>query len=224
MSSKDKKSNPSLRWRLAQRLESYWWRRYLKGKAPAEYLRDKTDYWARELERLAWAPEPGRRVLDAGCGPAGIFIHLHETEQVAALDPLLDRYEEELEIFNRSKYPSVNFLHQALEKTVPDGNYAAIYCFNAINHVADWDRALDVLTAAAAPGCRMILTSDVHRHAWLRPIFRALPGDLLHPQQHGPEAYREALIRRGWSIEQEITLKKEPIFDYVAWVANLPPA
>lgn len=212
---------PSLRWRIAQRLESLWWRRYLADKPPADYLADKTAYWARELTRLGWQPVSGRRALDAGCGPAGIFIHLHDKENVTALDPLLDRYEAELEIFDRANYPAVNFLHQPLETDIPGTAFPAIYCFNAINHVADWDRALDVLTAAAAPGCRMILTSDVHRHAWLKPIFQALPGDLLHPQQHGPEAYRTALENRGWRIEQETVLKQEAIFNYVAWVVEL---
>ena len=134
---------------------------------------------------------------------------------------MLDRYEQELEIFNRSAYPNVNFLHQALETQIPGADFEAIYCFNAINHVADWERALDVLTAAAAPGARMILTSDVHRHRWLQPVFRLLPGDLLHPQQHGPEAYRSALTNRGWIVEQETVLKREAIFNYVAWVARL---
>jgi hypothetical protein len=134
---------------------------------------------------------------------------------------LLDRYEAELEIFSQADYPAVNFLHQPLEETISGEPFTAIYCFNAINHVADWDRAMDVLTAAAAPGCRMVLTSDVHRSRWLLPIFRALPGDLLHPQQHGPETYREGLTTRGWTIEKETVLKEDGIFNYVGWVAVL---
>lgn len=214
-------TDPSLRWRLAQRLESYWWRRYLRNKRPEDYLTDKVAYWQRSLVELGWTPEKGRSVLDAGCGPAGIFIALHETERVTALDPLLDRYEAELEIFDRADYPQVTFLHQPLEKAIPGQPYEAIYCFNAINHVANWGLALDTLTAAAAPGCKMILTSDVHRHAWLKPIFRALPGDLLHPQQHNAEAYRVALLARGWIIEKETLLRREAIFDYVGWVVTL---
>lgn len=159
-------------------------------------------------------------MLDAGCGPAGIFIALHEIEKVTALDPLLDRYETELAIFQRTDYPQVEFLHQPLEVNIPGQAFNAIYCFNAINHVANWERALDVLTAAAAPGCKMILTSDVHRHAWLEPVFRALPGDLLHPQQHSAEDYRAALLARGWTIEREACLRREAIFDYTAWVVS----
>ena len=95
-----------------------------------------------------------------------------------------------------------------------------IYCFNAINHVADWEASLDALTRLAQPGTRLVLTSDVHRHAWLLPIFRALPGDALHPQQHLAHHYRDALTRRGWRMEREVELRKERIFSYRAWVCT----
>ncbi|MEO0732664.1 MAG: methyltransferase domain-containing protein [Bacteroidota bacterium] len=212
----------TLRWKTAQYLERLWWRRYLRGKSPEQYLRDKRNYWARVLDELDWEPVSERRILDAGCGPAGIFIYLHKTEKVTALDPLLDEYQADLAIFDRSDYPTVRFLTQALESDLPTAApFAAIYCFNAINHVADWDRALDVLTTVAGPGTRLLLTSDVHHHPWLLPVFRALPGDALHPQQHGPEAYRAALEQRGWRIEREQVLRREAIFHYVAWIAEL---
>lgn len=208
------------RWRLAQYLEGKWWQRYLKAKSPAAYLDDKKRYWHKTLDQLDWELVPGRRSLDAGCGPAGIFIVLQDTEAVAAIDPLLDKYEEKLAIFSRQAYPRVSFHAQQLEAPVLAGSsFEAIYCFNAINHVADWDLAMDRLTEYAAPGTRMILTSDVHRHKILLPIFKALPGDALHPQQHGPEAYREALLSRGWEIAYEEVLREESIFNYTAWVA-----
>ncbi len=213
--------NPSLRWRLAQYLESRWWRRYLKDKTPTDYLADKRAYWARTLEQLDWRPVPGRRVLDAGCGPAGIFLLVGATERVTAVDPLLETYERELAIFDRTDHPEVSFRTAALEQAdLGVGEYAAIYCFNAINHVSDWRAALAALGRAVEPGGRMILTSDVHRHAWLLPVFRALPGDALHPQQHGAANYRRALAAGGWEIEREVVLRREAIFDYTAWVVR----
>lgn len=166
---------------------------------------------------------PGRRVLDAGCGPAGVFCYLHEKEQVTAIDPLLDHYEADLAVFQRSAYPNVTFRRTRLEDYRSAAPFTAIYCFNAINHVADWDAALDALTAAATTGTRLLLTSDVHRHRWLLPVFRALPGDALHPQQHAAAAYRTALTDRGWRIEREEVLRTEAIFAYVAWVATFEP-
>ncbi|OAV45400.1 bifunctional 2-polyprenyl-6-hydroxyphenol methylase/3-demethylubiquinol 3-O-methyltransferase UbiG [Lewinella sp. 4G2] len=206
------------RWKLAQYLEGKWWQRYLKNKSPEAYLADKRRYWQSLLDDLNWETVKGRQVLDAGCGPAGIFIHLRSVEQVVALDPLLDTYAGTLDIFDQGNYPEVSFYQQPLEQRLPeDLKFDAIYCFNAINHVADWSTALDQLTAYAHPGTRMILSSDVHRHAWLLPIFKALPGDALHPQQHGPEAYRTALRQRGWIIDSEMVLREEAIFNYTAW-------
>ncbi|MBC6993457.1 class I SAM-dependent methyltransferase [Neolewinella lacunae] len=210
----------SLRWRVAQYLERRWWRRYLRAKPPEQYLAEKSAYWQRTLDELGWTVIPHRKVLDAGCGPAGIFITLHGTERVTALDPLLLRYETDLSIFARSRYPETDFAVQTLEQPIPGGPFEAIYCFNAINHVANWALALDQLTAVAHTGTRLLLTSDVHRHPWLEPIFRLLPGDLLHPQQHGPAAYRAALQSRGWRVEKEQVLRREAIFDYTAWVAE----
>ncbi|WP_020568689.1 class I SAM-dependent methyltransferase [Neolewinella persica] len=212
----------TIRWRVAQYLERRWWRRYLKGKSPEDYLADKRSYWAKTLDQLDWEPVAGRRVLDAGCGPAGVFILVHELEKVTALDPLLHSYEKDLSVFKQVDYPGVQFWQQPLERGLPEEEtFDAIYCFNAINHVDDWGKALDALTAHAHPGTRMVLTSDVHRHQFLLPIFRALPGDALHPQQHGPEAYRAALKARGWRVEWEEVLRREAIFDYTAWVAVL---
>lgn len=214
----------SFRWRTAQFLELHWWKRYLRGKNPADYLSDKRAYWQRVLTEIGHETVAGANVLDAGCGPAGIFILLHDVEKVTALDPLLDHYNDNLDIFTPDAYPSVNFITAPLETVqLEKAPYQTIYCFNAINHVADWEFSFDRLTDWAATGTRLIISSDVHRRSWLLPIFRALPGDALHPQQHGLDAYQEALKKRGWKITGEYRLRREWIFDYYCWVAELTP-
>ena len=95
-----------------------------------------------------------------------------------------------------------------------------IYCLNAINHVRDWEYALDKLTTWANADTRLLLTSDVHRRHYMWRLFRWLPGDLLHPQQHLPLHYRAALQQRGWEVEQEVELRRERIFSYRAWVCR----
>jgi 2-polyprenyl-6-hydroxyphenyl methylase/3-demethylubiquinone-9 3-methyltransferase len=212
----------SFRWRVAQFLELHWWRRYLRGKDPVNYLNDKRAYWQRVLNEVGLEPKPGVNSLDAGCGPAGIFILLHEVENVTALDPLLDHYHKNLGIFSHQDYPAVNFITGSLETTSLDNvPFDTIYCFNAINHVADWERSFDRLTKWAAPGTLLVISSDVHRRPWLLPIFRALPGDALHPQQHAVDAYRNALAERGWRVTGEYRLRREWIFDYYCGVAVL---
>lgn len=203
---------------MAQWLERRWWQRYLRRKDPAVYLSDKRAYWQRVLQQLGHVPAAGAVVLDAGCGPAGIFVELHERCQVTALDPLLEAYQADLDIFDYAAYPSVQFLAQPLETARPAAApFKIVYCFNAINHVADWDVALDRLTQLTAPGGRLFIGSDVHRWRGLRTLFRRLPGDALHPQQHRPEDYRHALTQRGWRIVREKRLRRTLIFDYVVW-------
>lgn len=210
----------SFRWRVAQFLELHWWRRYLRSKTAATYLSEKQAYWQRVLTEIGHERSPGKNALDAGCGPAGIFILLHETEKITALDPLLDHYQENLEVFTPEQYPGVNFISAPLETAVLDqAPFDTIYCFNAINHVSDWEASFDQLSSWAAPGTQLIISSDVHRRSWLLPIFRALPGDALHPQQHSQAAYRDALTKRGWKITGEHLLRQEWIFDYRCWKA-----
>lgn len=211
----------SFRWRVAQLLELHWWKRYLRGKKAADYLNDKRAYWQRVLTQLDHHPTPGANSLDAGCGPAGIFILLGKTEKMTALDPLLDHYTNNLEVFQPTNYPTVNFITAPLETAkLTAAPFDTIYCFNAINHVADWALSFDRLTAWAKPGTRLIVSSDVHRRPWLLPIFRALPGDALHPQQHALTAYRKALTQRGWHITGQYRLRREWIFDYYCWTAT----
>ena len=63
----------SSKWKLAQFLEIRWWRRYLSGKDEAAYREQKIDYWKRICAVLDIDVPPGSQVLEAGCGPAGIF-------------------------------------------------------------------------------------------------------------------------------------------------------
>ena len=211
-----------IRWKVAQALEWRWWDRYLSRQSSEAYLRSKRAYWERTLAQLEWEVVPGAEALDAGCGPAGVYLLLHDRQRITAIDPLLDRYRQ-LSVFRPDAYPGVTFLQRTLEKPGDVGPFRQLYCFNAINHVRDWELSLDTLTALALPGSELLLTSDVHRHSWLLPVFRLLPGDLLHPQQHGPDAYRRALERRGWRIDREKVLRREAIFDYRAWVCTFSP-
>ena len=100
-----------MRWHVAQWFEKMWWKRYLSKKQPEEYLDWKRSYWKRFLNDLNVIPRD--RILDAGCGPAGINIVLHDSE-VWAIDPLLDEYKA-LPVFNETNNANVNFLKSTLE-------------------------------------------------------------------------------------------------------------
>lgn len=205
----------TLRWQLAQWLELRWWDRYLRQIEPEAYRTQKRAYWQRLLERLDWVGVPGRACIEFGCGPAGVFLILDQ-QSCTAVDPLLAHYEQRLHHFRAADYPWVTFVAAPMETFQAEKAYPEAYCLNAINHVSNWERALDTITSCVTPGGRLLLGVDVHRFWWLRQLFRWLPGDLLHPQQHLRADYLVALEKRGWCIEKAINWRRGAIFDF--WV------
>ncbi len=206
-------SKPTLRWRIAQWLEIRWWRNYLRKQEVATYAQQKKAYWLRLLSALQLNFPEQLQILDAGCGPAGIFMVL-ENHQVDAVDPLLDQYAAQLAHFDPINYAWVHFHTSGIEDYAERKRYDLTFCLNAINHVANWEQGLDNLSTLTAPEGTLVLGIDVHRHRFLKFLFRRLPGDVLHPHQHDREDYRQALARRGWQIERQLTWKKGGIFDY----------
>ena len=132
----------SLRWNIAQSFERQWWRNYLSGKDRHLYLDWKKNYWENILEqtfdligkRIADFNYSSLRILDAGCGPAGIFLNLR-LHKVDALDPLVNQYLEKHQLIDRADYPNTRFIQGKLESFISSGTYDYIFCMNCINHV-----------------------------------------------------------------------------------------
>ena len=207
----------TLKWKIAQKLEISWWRRYLRSKSPDEYLCWKRNYWVDFLKKLDLKIPAGATVLDAGCGPAGIFT-VFEKNKVVALDPLLDKYDS-LPHFQKKNYPNTNFINKPLE-TADLPVFDWIFCLNAINHVADLEKSMDTIARSVSPGGRLVLSIDAHNFRFLKHIFRLLPGDALHPHQYDLREYENMVTSRGLELEQSVLIKKEFIFDYYALVAR----
>ena len=210
----------SLKWKIAQTLEYKWWQNYLKNKNTEEYLSWKETYWNNLLTEIAafLPPLKGNKILDAGCGPAGIFMALNENT-VDAIDPLLDKYQN-LAHFKPKNYPWVTFKTLALENLDESEKYDVIFCLNAINHVNDIDKCYDNLVKALKPNGFLVISTDAHRNNFVKKIFQLLPGDALHPVQLNINEYNEKLEKRGLKITNNILYKKEPIFDYYITIAK----
>lgn len=202
-----------LRWKLAQAAEIRWWQYYLKDKPTEQYLVQKKRYWNRIMNQLKLKLQSQERILDAGCGPAGIFIILDKNE-VDALDPLLEEYENRLSHFQRSDYPNVHFYTQRLEDFKIKAQYDTIFCLNAINHVDDIQQSLERLIQLIKPGGRLFLSVDAHNYSFFKFLFRLVPGDVLHPHQYDIKEYRTLLENLGCSIVDVQNLKQNFFFDY----------
>ena len=124
-----------LKWHIAQTAERKWWTNYLKSKDSHSYLDWKKSYWKSLLSQtgLDFNQFSGERILDVGCGPSGVFIHLNAF-QIDAVDPLLEYYNTHLDPFSYELYPNVQFTAQPFEAFIPPQKYKLIFCLNAINN------------------------------------------------------------------------------------------
>jgi 2-polyprenyl-3-methyl-5-hydroxy-6-metoxy-1,4-benzoquinol methylase len=211
----------SLKWKLAQFAEIRWWQNYLKSKSATDYKAYKTDYWKKFLNEIEpdFSFKPEDKILDAGCGPAGLFIILNQNE-TTAVDPLLGKYEENLSHFSKSNYPNVNFVESGLEGFVEDEAFDHVFCLNCINHVADLPKSLNNLVDSTKKGGKIYMSIDAHNHQALKHLFRAVPLDILHPHQYDLAEYKTMLTSRGCEIKQEIRYNKRTIFDYYLLIAE----
>ena len=212
----------TFRWKIAQAAEIRWWQGYLKNKPTTDYAVWKTKYWQDLLAEIGLESKntEGGKILDAGCGPAGIFM-IFKNQDVDALDPLLDEYAAKLPHFRTENYPNVQFFSQPLESFSDKKDiYDTVFCLNAINHVADLQRAFDVLVDATKAGGTLVVSIDAHNYGFLKTIFQALPGDVLHPHQFDLAEYSTMLTSRGCRIERTLLKKAEFIFNYYVLVAT----
>jgi 2-polyprenyl-3-methyl-5-hydroxy-6-metoxy-1,4-benzoquinol methylase len=211
----------TLKWQVAQQAEIRWWKNYLREKDVPDYLQKKKAYWKKIWDLLAADLQlnAGDSVLDAGCGPAGIFMILDNFETDAE-DPLLDHYDEKLDHFKKAWYPNVNFFSVPFEKFQNEKLYDAVFCMNAINHVADLKMCFDKLIEFTKPGKNLIITIDAHNYSFFKNLFRIIPGDILHPHQFDLNEYKKMLSERNCTIEKTIPLKHEFFFDHYLIIAK----
>ena len=212
--------NPTWRWKVAQSLEYKWWQRYLHNKDTKAYLNWKFHYWQDLLLKLTKYIElpQSKSILDAGCGPAGIFMAL-KGNSIDAIDPLLDKYVA-LPHFTKDKYLWTHFQNQSIEQLDATEKYDIIYCMNAINHVNDIEKCYDNLVKSLKPNGFLIISTDAHRHNFLKKIFQLIPGDMLHPVQLNIEEYNALLQKRNMEVVQDILYKQESIFNYFITIAK----
>ena len=202
-----------LRWKLAQYFEKRWWKNYLRNKPVDDYRVWKKEYWKKLLAAGEISLANDCKVLDAGCGPAGVFMVL-ENQQVTAVDPLLNDYEVQLQHFKKSDYKNAEFINSPIENFKRENYFDFIFCMNAINHVQEYETAMSNLTESLKPNGFFIMTIDAHNFSFFKYLFRAIPGDILHPYQYDVEEYKSHLLRREVVIEKIVLLKKEFFFNH----------
>ncbi len=213
--------NHPIRWRIAQHVEQYWWRRYLHGKDWPTYHKWKCDYWQSLLNQATkLLPEldsllsnKSMPVLDAGCGPAGVYMVLN-AHPVTAIDPLIETYAYWLEHFDTSVFPWVDFRNIPLEQFKCREPFELVFCMNALNHVADIELATEKLVAATSQNGVIVMTLDAHNYSVFQKLFRLIPGDILHPHQYTLNGYVNLFNYYGLQLQGNHTLSKGRLFNH----------
>jgi 2-polyprenyl-6-hydroxyphenyl methylase/3-demethylubiquinone-9 3-methyltransferase len=210
-----------IRWNIAQFFELIWWQQYLRKRSVDEYLTWKKKYWTDFLTTIEWPAfdffKPHLRVLDLGCGPAGIFIN-YANHPITAVDPLIAQYEQKIAHFSKQRYPHICFVESTIEDFQSPEKYDLIFCINCVNHVMELEKAIQKLYDITEEGGYCVVSIDSHKYRFLKTIFSMIPGDILHPHQHTKNEYTQLIRKNKFNISKEICLKSELIFDYYVFV------
>ena len=121
--------------------------------------------------------------------------------------------------FSPDSHPNTRYRVSRLEEFQTDEMFDFIFCINAINHVQDMKKVLNLFYETLKEGGQLILSSDVHRHSVYRRILGLVPADILHPQQYFDEEYRSLIEASGFTLKERRVLKKGRIFDYTLYIA-----
>jgi 2-polyprenyl-3-methyl-5-hydroxy-6-metoxy-1,4-benzoquinol methylase len=211
----------TLRWRIAQWFELKWWQNYLRSKKPAVYKQWKKDYWQAVYKKIK-APlrlSETSVIADLGCGPAGIFM-LFNKNKVTAVDPLIDTYQAETDFFKKSDYAHVDFVNNTIEEFSAVQKFDVVFCMNAINHVHNIEEAFKKLRMICKDEGTIVISIDAHNFSLFKYLFRALPGDILHPHQYNLDEYSHLLSADGWQLKTTLLLKREFFFTHYLLLAQ----
>ncbi|MBN2498640.1 MAG: methyltransferase domain-containing protein [Deltaproteobacteria bacterium] len=167
-------------WERVQELE--W--AYQARKRPERVLALNRIYWQRllaETRKAGVRIGPGTRVLDAGCGGAGILLALEQGERVG-IDPLMDRY---LERFDFLAGTDIVWLRACVEDYTSERPFDIVFCINVLDHTRDPGAAARRLQGLLAEGGHLVVLVNLHRSALARRYYALLQRyvDPTHPQQ-----------------------------------------
>lgn len=209
-----------LKWNIAQYLELRWWKNYINNKDPEDYLNWKKSYWEKFIKHIPNFTF-SKSTLELGGGPAGLYLIKNTVSKYTVVDPLLNSYENELSIFNKTKYPNIEFLNRTVEQLNLGKNYEQIVAINALNHFRNLEESVATIQSHLDPKGKVYVSIDCHNYFFLKKIFQAIPGDLLHPHQYSKKDYENLFLQRGFKILKRVKLKRDFVFEYLLYELEL---
>jgi ubiquinone/menaquinone biosynthesis C-methylase UbiE len=150
--------------------------RYWRKKQAQEIDLTNTHYawFYTECFGLGLADYSGHKLLDVGCGPRGSLEWARTAAEAVGVDPLADRYRTLQKRDQRMSY--VNAYAEAMP--FANSHFDDVFCFNALDHTADFRRALAEIERVLRPGGRFLLITEVNHEPTLAEPNCILPEEL----------------------------------------------
>jgi ubiquinone/menaquinone biosynthesis C-methylase UbiE len=181
----------------ALRKELHFWRR--RGVLRDQALRVRRyDPFLMESMRIGGLTAGGE-VLDVGCGPTCCAMVIPSARKWY-LDPLLDEYRKICEL------PEGEYLAAAIEEAaLPDGFFDLAICLNALDHLRDPWKALEVLHRVLKPD-GILLCSVYTRRSLLAALrnlqeYLGLSTDVAHPYSFTTDTLSRQLRLAGFVFD-----------------------
>lgn len=147
-------------WTRAQEGEREYWRSDFARAQEGDPER-RRDLWNGYLDHLRRKRpfHPGDRVLDVGCGPAGIITAVETHCERYGVDPLMDFYRKEY-----SLPEGIHFSGQTGERLeFADGFFHAVTCVNVLDHTRDPQAVCNELFRVLQPGGYLLVEVDTFK-------------------------------------------------------------
>jgi SAM-dependent methyltransferase len=155
-------------WERVQKIE----RAYHEQKDPARVLDVNLRYWTRILDVLppgSIAIGPTTRVLDVGCGGAGMLLALNGGVRTG-VDPLMPFY---LAKFPFLAEQPIRWLEGTAEQFGADEQFDLIFSLNMLDHTIDPRASAGNIERLLAPGGKLVFVLNVHLTRFWRAYFSA---------------------------------------------------
>ncbi len=165
-------------WRRAQVHE----RRYHEQKDADAVMSINRVYWQRILAALPAqiAIRPGTRILDVGCGGAGILLAMDRGERTG-IDPLMPFY---LENFPFLAETPIQWVQGRAEDLEHDATHDLIFAINMLDHTEDPHRVAKNLARSLVPGGFLVCGLNVHSSPLWSLYFRLFHRLIDPPHPH----------------------------------------
>lgn len=159
------------------------------------------------LIREVFAPLPGKRILDIGCGPGAVAKRLDEDgAAVTGIDPGATALEQA-----RATVPGAQFESASGEALpFPDASFDGAVMFNALHHVPDPAAALAEAARVLVPGGCLVVVEPLAAGSFfeaLRPI-----EDESAVRAAAQAAIADAVARGTFACRRNVTVERRESF------------